>query len=85
MCHFQIPSDYIVVNLNYQSNSYLFFFLSFYEVWEMATHSIILVREIPWMEEPGGLQSTGLQRVGHDWAGTGWAYTKNSVLLEILF
>ena len=33
MCHFQIPLDYIVVNLNYQSSSYLFFFfLSFYEV-----------------------------------------------------
>ena len=32
----------------------------------MATHSSILVREIPWTEEPGGLQSMGLQRVGHD-------------------
>ena len=28
----------------------------------------ILVWEIPWTEEPGGLQSTGSQRVGHDWA-----------------
>ena len=28
---------------------------------EMATHSSILVWEIPWTEEPGGLQSTGLQ------------------------
>ena len=35
---------------------------------EMATHSSILAWEIPWMEEPGGLQSTGSQRVGHDWA-----------------
>ena len=35
---------------------------------EMATHSSILARRIPWTEEPGGLQSTGLQRVGHDWA-----------------
>ena len=33
---------------------------------EMATHSSILVWRIPWTEEPGGLQSTGLQRVGHD-------------------
>ena len=33
---------------------------------EMATHSNILAWRIPWMEEPGGLQSTGLQRVGHD-------------------
>ena len=34
---------------------------------EMATHSSILAWIIPWMEEPGGLQPTGLQRVGHDW------------------
>ena len=33
---------------------------------EMATHSSILVWKIPWMEEPGRLQSMGLQRVGHD-------------------
>ena len=32
---------------------------------EMATHSSILVWKIPWVEEPGGLQSMGLQRVGH--------------------
>ena len=31
----------------------------------MATHSSILVWRIPWPEEPGGLQSIGLQRVGH--------------------
>ena len=35
---------------------------------EMATHSSILAWRIPWTEEPGRLQSTGLQRVGHDWA-----------------
>ena len=35
---------------------------------EMATHSSILTWRIPWMEEPGRLQSMGLQRVGHDWA-----------------
>ena len=34
----------------------------------MATHSSILTWRIPWMEEPGGLQSTGSQRVGHNWA-----------------
>ena len=32
----------------------------------MATHSSILAWEIPWTEEPGGLQSMGLQRVGHN-------------------
>ena len=33
---------------------------------EMATHSSILAWEIPWTEEPGGLQPIGSQRVGHD-------------------
>ena len=35
---------------------------------EMATHSSILAWKIPWTEEPGRLQSTGSQRVGHDLA-----------------
>ena len=34
---------------------------------EVATHSSILGWKIPWMEEPGRLQSTGSQRVGHNW------------------
>ena len=34
---------------------------------EMATHSSILVWEIPWTEESGRIQSMGLQRVRHDW------------------
>ena len=33
----------------------------------MATHSSILAWEIPWTEEPGGLQSMGSQRVRHDY------------------
>ena len=33
---------------------------------EMATHSNTLAWKIPWSEEPGGLQSTGSRRVGHD-------------------
>ena len=33
---------------------------------EMATHSSILAWKISWTEEPGGLQSMGSQRVGHD-------------------
>ena len=32
----------------------------------MAIHSITLAWRIPWTEEPGGLQSVGSQRVGHD-------------------
>ena len=34
----------------------------------MAPHSSTLAWKIPWMEEPGGQQSTGSQRVGHDGA-----------------
>ena len=33
---------------------------------EMATHSSVLAWEISWTEEPAGLQSTELQRIGHD-------------------
>ena len=33
---------------------------------EMVTHSSILARRIPWMEEPGWLKSMGSQRVGND-------------------
>ena len=40
---------------------------------ERATHSSILAWEIPCTEEPGGLQSKGSQRAGHDWV------TKHSI------
>ena len=33
---------------------------------EMSTHPSTAAWETPWTEEPGGLQSVGLQRVGHD-------------------
>ena len=33
---------------------------------DRATHSSIVAWGVPWAEEPGGLQSIGLQRVGHD-------------------
>ena len=33
---------------------------------EVTTHSSFLARKIPWTEDPGELQSLGLQRVGHD-------------------
>ena len=39
---------------------------SYADLEEMATHSSALAWRIPWTEEPGGLQSTGLQRGGHD-------------------
>ena len=49
----------------------------------MATHSSNPSRRIPWTEEPGGLQSMGLQRVIHDWAtnthsGT-WTFNKKTL------
>ena len=44
----------------------------------MATHSSILAREIPWTEEPGGLQSRGSQKVEHDRSNL--AYTHALIL-----
>ena len=46
----------------------------------MATHSSILAWKIPWTEEPGGLQSLGLQRVRHD-----CAQSTSNVLHRMLF
>ena len=39
---------------------------------EMVTHTSILAWKIPWTEEPVGLQSMSLQRVGHNWATNTW-------------
>ena len=46
---------------------------------EMAIHSSTTAWKIPWMEEPGRLQSMGSQRVGHNWA------TSLSLSLSIIF
>ena len=40
-----------------------------------TNHSSILAWRIPWIEEPGRLQSTGSHRVGHDWSDLATAYT----------
>ena len=50
---------------------------------EMATHSSVLAWRIPWTEEPDGLQSMGLQRVGHNWATN--THTQTGKQLEIQF
>ena len=50
----------------------------------MAPHSSILAWKIPWTEEPGGLQSTGSQRVGHYGATLPSPSHANKVMLEIL-
>ena len=43
----------------------------------MATHTSILAWKIPWTEEPGGLQSLGSWRVGHDWVTNTFFITGN--------
>ena len=45
----------------------------------MTTYSGILVWRIPWIDEPGGLQSMGSQRVGHDRPTLCTATVENSV------
>ena len=40
----------------------------------MATHSTIVAWRIPWTEKPGGLQSTGLQRVRHNWVTNSFTF-----------
>ena len=44
---------------------------------DMATHSNILAWRIPWAQEPGGLQSIGLQRVTHNWSNLALTWCRN--------
>ena len=44
---------------------------------EMATHSSNLVWRIPWTREPGGLQSIGFQRDGHDGSDLACTHHRN--------
>ena len=43
----------------------------------IATHSSILAWRIPWTEKPGGLQSTGSQRVRHNWSNLVYTHTRS--------
>ena len=53
---------------------------------EMSTHSSILTWRIPWTEEPGGLQSTGSQRVRHNWATSlPYSLTHSSISYTALY
>ena len=52
---------------------------------EMATHSSILAWRIPWTEEPGGLQSTGSQRVRHDRATSLSVYKQYFIFSILIF
>ena len=49
----------------------------------MATHSSILAWDIPWTEEPGGLQSIGSQRVGHNWSDLAWSHFGESIWISL--
>ena len=49
----------------------------------MATHSSILAWEIPWTEEPGGLQFMGSRRIGHDLA-TKQQYSTHNTQVRLL-
>ena len=48
----------------------------------MALHSSTLAWKIPWMEEPGGLPSMGLHRVGHDWSDLAAEYIMRNAGLD---
>ena len=52
---------------------------------EMATHSSILAWRIPWTEEPGGLQTTGSQRVRHNWSDRAHTHTSENRDLLLYF
>ena len=52
---------------------------------EMATHSSTLAWKIPWTEEPEGLQSMGLQKVGHNSATKHTHFIIESCHVEFLF
>ena len=47
----------------------------------MATHSSILAWRMPWTEEPGRLQSIGLQRVRHDWVTNKFTFFKYRLVI----
>ena len=51
----------------------------------MATHSSILSQRTLWTEEPGGLQSMGSQRVGHDRVTNTFTFVHESVFSKIFF
>ena len=66
MCSFSINIGWRFINKTFEQQYYSLLILILKK--GMATHSSILAWRIPWTEVPGGLQSMGLQRVGHDWS-----------------
>ena len=52
--------------------------------WMSAWQSNILTWRISWTEDPAGLQSTGSQRVGHDWSNIAWMHSRYCLLSFVL-
>ena len=50
----------------------------------MAVHSSIIAQRIQWTEEPGSLQSTGSQRIGHDWATNTFTNTQKITINYVI-
>ena len=71
-CVLQFQYDWISFYLSYFEEKFWYFFPKSFSCVQlekaMAIHSGTLAWKIPWMEEPGRLQSMGLRRVGHNWA-----------------
>ena len=67
MKHFTFHRPQAAPNLRFIFLSLCFTLTSLTGEKAMASHSSTLAWKIPWMEEPGGLQSMGSRRVGHDW------------------
>ena len=63
--HLSLITDMYASPFPFDSQIHALFYSFFYP---MAPHSSTLAWKIPWMEEPGRLQSMGSLRVGHDWA-----------------
>ena len=66
--HTHAPDCPILITTSLQLWVYFWGHLLLFAEKAMAPHSSILAWKIPWMEEPGRLQSKGSRRVGHDWA-----------------
>ena len=59
-------ADFLFLSRQF-TDGYIYIYIYIYMEKAMAPQSSILAWKIPWMEEPGGLQSMGLLRVGQDW------------------
>ena len=64
----EFQSDWLKHSSNKKNQTYIYTQACSSKEKAMAPHSSTLAWKIPWMEEPGGLQSIGSLRVGHDWA-----------------